>query len=77
MERDMNYIKYCSFLNSIEQDFKNQMIGKTAEQKTAMLQMTKQIIENFRKVYGDRPGISKQLIEEAKGAAFELPFNLN
>ncbi|MDA0195586.1 MAG: hypothetical protein O2887_08090 [Bacteroidetes bacterium] len=66
----MKYIRYCSFLNSIEMDFQNQMIGKTEEQKVAMLQVTRQVIENFRKIYGDQPGVNKELINEARGAAF-------
>ena len=51
-------------------DFQNQMIGKTEEQKVAMLQVTRQVIENFRKIYGDQPGVNKELINEARGAAF-------
>jgi hypothetical protein len=77
MKHDMKYIRYCSFLNSIERDFQNQMIGKTDEQKAAILQVTRQVIENFRKIYGDQQEVNKELIKEAREAAFELPFNLN
>ena len=65
MEKDETYNRYHRFLAEVERKFCSSIIGKSDEEKWAMLRMTEKIVDSFVDLYGDG-GVKETLLLEAR-----------
>ena len=68
MEKQMEYLRYNSFLNAINREFKGSAEGIDKKTQRKMLSLATRIVDAFSEIYGDH---------QLKGASNSVSKNLS